>query len=319
VLNPASFLGQEHASWSTACVLPPVRIANQVGPTINIGYADAEESEERAANRCNAMAPSFTGSMRRARDQEGQWELRMDDGTGRSLGKVHVIDDDDGFRVSMTRLLCAAGYEAAGYRCAADFLLVHGRENVTGCILLDISMPGPSGIDLLNSLAAYEYPPPVIFVTGRDDIGTTVCVMKSGALDYVVKPVRARDILPRVRMALELDAEQRQARREIESIRARFESLTPAERSIFDGIMHDRLNKQLAADLGICERTIKNHRSRMLRKLQVRNIPELVKIARRLDESDQHAAPRSESAACYAAAETYDSFLGSGGRGIHDL
>lgn len=214
----------------------------------------------------------------------------MDNGSARLLGKVHVIDDDDGFRTSMTRLLSAAGYEAAGYRCAADFLLTKGRGLVTGCILLDISMPGPSGIDLLNALGEHESSPPVIFVTGRDDVHTSVHVMKSGALDYVVKPVRARDILPRVRMALQLDAEHRRVRREIEGIRARFESLTPAERSVFDGIMHDRLNKQLAADLGICERTIKHHRSRMLRKLQVRNIPELVKMARRLDESAQHAA-----------------------------
>lgn len=238
-------------------------------------------------------------------------ELRMDEGSAKSLGTVHVIDDDDGFRVSMTRLLRAAGYEATGYRSAAEFLHLRGAENVTGCILLDISMPGPSGIDLLNALAAYESPPPVIFVTGRDDVRTTVCVMKSGALDYVVKPVRARDILPRVRMALELDAEQRQARREVDSIRARFESLTPAERSVFDGIMHDRLNKQLAADLGICERTIKNHRSRMLRKLRVRNIPELVKIARRLDESDQQPAQRGELADCYVAAESFESYLAS--------
>jgi FixJ family two-component response regulator len=206
----------------------------------------------------------------------------MDDGGTGSATKVHVIDDDDGFRNSMTRLLSAAGFQAVGYRCAGDFLLERGRA-VSGCILLDISMPGPSGIDLLSALESLESPPPVIFVTGRDDIGTTVSVMKSGALDYVVKPVRACDILPRVRMALRLDAEQRFARQETKRIRARFETLTTAERSIFDGIMHDRLNKQLAAELGICERTIKNHRARMLRKLQVRNIPELVKMARLLD------------------------------------
>lgn len=227
----------------------------------------------------------------------------MDDGIVQSLGKVHVIDDDDGFRISMTRLLSAAGYEATGYRCAADFLLTHGRATVTGCILLDISMPGPSGIDLLNVLAAYESPPPVIFVTARDDIRTTVGVMKSGALDYVVKPVRARDILPRVRMALRIDAEQRRVRAEMDGIRARFESLTPAERSVFEGIMRDRLNKQLAADLGICERAIKNHRSRMLRKLAVRNIPELVQMAKRLDESGHPTPQRSEYAQSYPACE----------------
>lgn len=242
----------------------------------------------------------------------------MNDGRMRSLGKVHVIDDDDGFRVSMTRLLSAAGFEAAGYRCAADFLLVQGCATVSGCLLLDISMPGPSGIDLLNALAARESPPPVIFVTGRDDVRTTVRVMKSGALDYVVKPVRARDILPRVRTALLLDAEQREAKQKIKSIRARFGSLTPAERSIFDGIMRDRLNKQLAADLGICERTIKNLRSRMLRKLQVRNIPELVKMARCLGESDQHAPPRDECCESYMEAKFVESFLASGNGGNHD-
>jgi FixJ family two-component response regulator len=207
----------------------------------------------------------------------------MATGTGAVPGSVHVIDDDDGFRRSMTRLLTAAGFVASGYRCAADFLLGYAR-NGNVCILLDISMPGPSGIDMLNALVTRECAPPVIFVTARDDILTTIKVMKGGAFSYLLKPVRAETLLPVVHAALRADEQRRVTQEDLTTVRARFAMLTAAERAIFHGVVNDRLNKQLAIDLGVCERTIKAQRSRMLSKLNVHTVPQLVRIARLLRE-----------------------------------
>lgn len=195
---------------------------------------------------------------------------------------VHVVDDDDSFRTSMIRVLSSAGFRSIGYSCAGQFLLAQTGETA-GCILLDIAMPGPSGVDLLRALVGRDLAPPVIFVTGRDDVYTSVDVMKSGAFDYLVKPVGAERIVPVVRRALQLDAQRRMERRELDELRRRFETLTRPERAIFHGIMRNRLNKQLAADLGACERTIKAQRARMMRKLHLSTLPELVRAARVLE------------------------------------
>jgi FixJ family two-component response regulator len=195
---------------------------------------------------------------------------------------VHVIDDDESFRTGMIRLLGSAGFRAVSYECAGRFLLSH-TSATCGCILLDIAMPGPSGIDLLQALVDRSPAPPVIFVTGRDDVCTSVDVMRSGAFDYLVKPVGAERVVQVVRRALQLDAERRLEQRELERLRRRFESLTLAERAIFDGIVHHRLNKQMATDLGVCERTIKVQRARMMRKLRFSTVPELVRAAWQLE------------------------------------
>lgn len=201
---------------------------------------------------------------------------------------VYVIDDDASFRDGMTRMLRIAGFNAVGYGCAGEFLIAQTGE-LPGCILLDISMPGPSGIDLLKALVARDLAPPIIFVTARNDVYTTVDVMKAGAYDYIVKPVSAARILPTIRKAMQVDAARRTARRELDDLRGRFELLTQAERAIFRGIVQNRLNKQLAADLGACERTIKAQRARMMEKLQLSTLPELVRAASLL-ETRAHAA-----------------------------
>lgn len=205
---------------------------------------------------------------------------------------VHVIDDDDSFRTSMIRLLNASALSAVGYACAGEFLLAQEGE-AAGCILLDISMPGPSGIDLLRALVARGSAPPIVFVTGRDDVFTSVDVMKSGAFDYIVKPVAAERVLHVVRRALEVDAKRVAARRELAELRSRFDSLTAAERTIFLGVVCNRLNKQIAADLGTCERTIKAQRARMMAKLQVVTVPELVRAAKLLEGAKAPLAARS--------------------------
>jgi FixJ family two-component response regulator len=199
---------------------------------------------------------------------------------------VHVIDDDDGFRCSVLRMLTAAGLTAAGYRCAGDFLIAYTRGG-RACILLDISMPGPSGIDLLKALRAHDGAPPVIFVTGRDDVITTIDVMKWGAFSYLLKPIGGGTLLPVVHAALAADEQRRATQHDLALLRARFASLLPAERAIFHGVVNNRLNKQLAAELGVCERKIKAQRASMFDKMQVHTVPELVRAAKMLQDMER--------------------------------
>lgn len=214
----------------------------------------------------------------------------MDCGDGAQTFSVHVIDDDDSFRNSLIRMLHTAGMPTRGYRCAGEFLMAHGAA-VSGCILLDISMPGPSGLDLMKALAARDYAPGVVFVTGLDDLSTTVAMMKLGAIDYLIKPVSFEMTVGAVQRALEADRRRRALRRELQEIRVRFETLTQSERTIFQGVAHNRLNKQLAADLGTSERTIKAQRARLFQKLQVDNIPSLVRVAKLLEDAGLLASP----------------------------
>lgn len=204
-----------------------------------------------------------------------------------TAASVHIIDDDDSFRRATLRTLTAAGFSATGYRCAADFPMSCVRSGAV-CILLDISLPGPSGIELLQALRAQEEElPPVIFVTGRDDVITTIDVMKWGAFSYLLKPIAAATLLQVVRAALLADERRRQLRRDLGSLRARIAGLTADERAIFDGVVNDRLNKQLAAELGVCERTIKAQRARMFAKLQIDSVAELVRLARALQDAER--------------------------------
>lgn len=195
---------------------------------------------------------------------------------------VHVVDDDDSFRRSMLRILQASGYAAMGYGCAGEFLLGF-RGEPTGCILLDISMPGPSGIDLLRALMRRGSVPPTIFVTARDDVMVSVDAMKMGAFDYLVKPAGAERMLAVVARAMEVGAQRVAAHRELQALCSRLELLTDAERAIFVGVTSHRLNKQMAGDLGACERTVKALRARMMTKLNVTTVPELVRAAALLE------------------------------------
>jgi len=208
----------------------------------------------------------------------------MDSRSGAQRSSVHVIDDDDGFRNSMIRMLLAAGYPTSGYRCAGEFLIANAEPS-SGCILLDVSMPGPSGLELMRALATRDYSPAVIFVTALDDLSTTVDVMKWGALDYLVKPVGVDIVVRAVSRALEIDARRRARRQELQELRTRFETLTPTERAIFCGVVHNRLNKQLAADIGASERTIKVQRARIFQKLQAGSVPALVRMAKMLEDA----------------------------------
>ncbi len=198
---------------------------------------------------------------------------------------VHVIDDDDSFRRSMLRILHASGYAALGYGCAGEFLLALNGEAAAGCILLDITMPGPSGIDLLHGLIQRGSAPPILFLTARDDVMTSVEAIKQGAFDYIVKPVSAERVLAVVARALEVAARRASAQRELRVLHSRFALLTDTEKTIFAGVLSHRLNKQMAGDLGTCERTVKAMRARMMAKLRVDTVPELVRVAALLESA----------------------------------
>jgi FixJ family two-component response regulator len=195
---------------------------------------------------------------------------------------VHVVDDDDSVRTGVVRLLRAAGFEARSYASAGEFLLGGPDPDAPGCVVLDVRLPGPSGLDLQAALARLEAPLPIVFLTGHGDIPMSVRAMKAGAVDFLTKPVSREALLNAVRSALARDAETRANREGLRALRARYEKLTLREREVFAGIVAGKLNKQIAAELGTAERTVKAHRAHVMDKMQVASVAELVHIADRL-------------------------------------
>jgi len=194
---------------------------------------------------------------------------------------VHVVDDDHSVRTSLVRLLRTAGFEVRAYGSAGEFLLGSRREG-PGCIVLDVSVPGPSGLELHEALTKQGDTTPVVFLSGRGDIPMTVRAMKGGAVDFLTKPVKSADLLGAVRAALARDAEYRERGVQLRDVRARRESLTEREREVFARVTEGRLNKQIAAELGTSERTIKAHRARVMQKMAVRTVAELIRAADQL-------------------------------------
>lgn len=194
---------------------------------------------------------------------------------------IHVIDDDESLRTALLRLLEAAGFEVRGYATTGDFLL-HPPGDHPGCVLLDVHLPGPSGLELQAALQRHAITLPVVFMTGRADVASSVQAMKAGAVDFLTKPVARQTLLDALQRALGRDAAQRAARDEGHKLQARFATLTPGERRIFDLIVSGRLNKQIADDLSMAERTVKLHRARLMEKLGVESAAELGRLAERL-------------------------------------
>jgi len=195
----------------------------------------------------------------------------------RKAQTVYVVDDDPSVRKWMSRLLCFAGYEFRGFASADEFLACERDASTSGgCLVLDVAMPGLSGMELQEVLG--EDSMPIIFVTGHGDISMGVSAMKKGAVDFLVKPVCGRDILKAVEVALREDEEVRARRVEIAEIRKRKEMLTPRERAVKKLVVTGMLNKQIAAELGIEEGTVKVHRHRVMDKMGVPSVAELVKL-----------------------------------------
>jgi len=195
---------------------------------------------------------------------------------------VHVVDDDDSLRTAVMRLLRAVGYEVRGYRSAGEFLLAK-TGNTSGCVVLDVNMPGPSGLDLQAALNERDESLPIIFLTGHGDIPMSVRAMKAGAVDFLTKPVERKALMTAVQNALERDAENRAAQIRINTIHSRYQNLTARERAVFALVVAGKLNKHVAGELEISERTVKAHRAQVMEKMQVTSLAELVHLAEQLE------------------------------------
>jgi two-component system response regulator FixJ len=190
---------------------------------------------------------------------------------------VRIVDDDASFLTAVSRLLRASGFAVKTFASAADFLACLELE-VPGCILVDLQMPGLSGLDVQEALARLGHALPVIFVTGHGDIPTSVQAMRRGAEDFLTKRAPKEDLLDAVRRALERDARERAGRTRLDALRARLAALTPREREVLRHVVQGRQNKQIASDLGIHERTVKLHRTAITTKLDVHSAAELTRL-----------------------------------------
>jgi FixJ family two-component response regulator len=194
---------------------------------------------------------------------------------------VFVVDDDISFRQAIERLVCAGGYAVHTFASAMEFLQFT-RGDEPGCVLLDLHMPGLSGLDLQSALAQVENPLPIVFLTGAANIPTTVQAMRAGAEDFLTKPVRQEVLFAAIERALARNAQDRQQRDRHRELSARFAALTPREREVLGQVLRGQLNKQIAFELGVSERTIKMHRANLMAKLQVQSVAELSHLAHEL-------------------------------------
>ena len=194
--------------------------------------------------------------------------------------RVFVVDDDPAVRKSLWRLLRSGGYEVSAFSSAEEFL-AKLEPDAAGCAVLDLAMPGLDGLSLQQRLAAREVPMPVLFLTGRGDIPASVKAMKAGAEDFLTKPVDETVLFAALRRALAHGREARETRRRVSDARGRLEMLTPREREVLEGVVAGRLNKQIAGDLGISEKTVKVHRARVMEKLDASSVAELVRLTER--------------------------------------
>lgn len=194
---------------------------------------------------------------------------------------IHVVDDDETFRRSLVRLLSAAGHAVRTYGSTGEFLLKN-TDDSPGCVLLDFQLPGPSGLELQEALASRGTRLPVVFLSGRGDIPVAVHAMKAGAVDFLTKPVCRKELLEAVQKALERCRKERARFAVLESWRERHGRLTARELEVLERVVAGKLNKIIAGELGIAERTVKLHRARIMEKMGARSLAELVHIAEQL-------------------------------------
>lgn len=198
---------------------------------------------------------------------------------------VFVVDDDLSVREALSSLIRSVGLRVETFASAQDFLR-HQRPDATACLVLDVRMPGLSGLDLQRELAHAGERIPIIFITGHGDIPMSVRAMKAGAVEFLPKPFRDEDLLDAIREALERDQVARQQRAELAEIQDKYDTLTSREREVMVLIVKGMLNKQVAAELGITEITIKVHRRRILQKMRAKSLPALVRMVEKLRLTD---------------------------------
>ena len=194
---------------------------------------------------------------------------------------VFVVDDDPAVVKSLSRLLRSAQLTVATFGSPQEFLELHDPQ-APGCLLLDMAMPGLNGLEIQEALTTKNSAIPIIFLTGHGDVPMSVQAMKHGAFDFLTKPVNDDDLIKAVHAALEKDRIARQARDELDDIQIRLATLTPREREVMTHIVSGQLNKQIAYDLGTVEKTIKVHRARVMEKMKVQSVAELVRLTERV-------------------------------------
>ena len=193
---------------------------------------------------------------------------------------VFVVDDYAPVRSSISRLLRVAGFAVAAFGSPQEFLAQYDPR-IPGCLVLDVAMPALNGFELQRILAKKGSALPIIFLTGHGDVPKSVQAMKRGAIDFLTKPVNDENLLAAVRAAIEKDRALRREQTELSEIRARLATLTPREREVLEHVVTGKLNKQIAADLGTVQQTVKVHRARVMQKMRVQSVAELVRLTER--------------------------------------
>jgi FixJ family two-component response regulator len=201
---------------------------------------------------------------------------------------VYVVDDDSSIRQALSSLLRSVGLKVETFGSAHEFLRAP-RADAPACLVLDVRLPDGSGLDLPDELRNLDVPLPIIYITGHGTIPMSVRAMKSGALEFLTKPFRDEDLLGAIRVAHDRDRLARAERAELAEARRRVERLTPREHEVLDLVVAGKMNKQIAAELGTAEQTVKQHRGRVMRKLEVDSVAELVRLVERA--SGQATAP----------------------------
>ena len=208
------------------------------------------------------------------------------------IPSVFIVDDDDSFSRAVSRLLRASGHETRTFGSAQEFLR-ELKPEMRGCVLLDLEMPGLNGLELQENMVGAGIALPIVFLTGHGDIPSSVQAMRRGAEDFLTKRATSEQLLAAVERALAREAQERRKRERVDDLRGRFATLSEREMEVLSHVVRGRLNKQIAADLGINERTVKLHRTSITRKLRMQSVAELTRCAKEagLFEADEAPLP----------------------------